>query len=287
MHCPGAWLTPSPVFRALPGSGCENSDGRCKFAPFLLFTPPWLAFPHGKLHVSHLILVRANGHKSLTDRELDVKNKIIIIGKKTSGALSRNSLPILPAPDSLGRPAPPHRAELALGQVGKLLLTGHSTREHQGKGDREHGPAVPICPPENTTGAALPAGWHCDAIPVGTGLTDHLREVPLPLRTARGNRALEPSLSPHVAYFSQASRSGRTHILFQLRLRAANLISAAIILTPRHLIRRQLALTELCPTTQSRRFQHPPGQKAANSGSMGRVKKTNILSFYEHHMAVF
>ena len=70
---------------------------------------------------------------------------------------------------------------------------GHSAREDQGKGDREHRPTVPIPPPENDTGAALLAGWHWDAIPTGTGLTDRLREVPLPLRTAGGNPAFHPT----------------------------------------------------------------------------------------------
>lgn len=121
-------------------------------------------------------------------------------------------------------------------------------------------------------GAALPAGWHWDAIPTGTGLTGCLREVPLPLRTAGGNPAFQPSLSPHRAYFSQVSRFGRTRILFQLRLRVANLISAAIVVPPRHLIYCQLALTGLCPTAQSPSFQ-PPGPKGCQFWQCGNSQE--------------
>lgn len=64
--------------------------------------------------------------------------------------------------------------------------------------------------------------------------------------------------TPH-SYFSQASRFGRTCILFQLWLRAASFISAAIILPPTYLIYCQLALTG-SPQPKPH-ISSPPGPK--------------------------
>lgn len=90
--------------------------------------------------------------------------------------------------------------------------------------------------------------------------------------------ALPEETQPFIpcSYFSQTSRFGKTCILYQLWLRAANLISAAIILPPTHLINCQLALTGSPKPT----FPAPLGQRAANSGSLGINNRTNILSFY-------